>query len=132
MTPEEAVKQLGNRLDKSERNALGTLFHAVAATAKADETRRCVVKVQELATFIKCRTLAEAVHADTRGEVQGIINRLESLADEIKRSGGLPEESLDPPTYCPPGMAISDGWRKADPPAGPHRHTLRGEETEGA
>ncbi len=80
MTPEEAIAELSDDLDADDRNALGMLFDAVAATAKAEgkanETRRCVARVK----------IWTARQAWSEGR-QRAVNW--ELGNEILRSGGL-------------------------------------------
>ena len=100
MTPEEAIAELVNTgiltTLASDAGVVRTLIDACVATAKATakaaERQRCVAKVEELTTFIANKTLPKAKHVDTRGTVQGIINRLLSLRAEILHGAGLEPE----------------------------------------
>lgn len=77
MTPEEAVKQLTERLTTGRLETVKKLIDACVATAKADETRRCAARVKRRSNAT-CDTL--------------IIAFGKGLANDILVTGGLDPE----------------------------------------
>lgn len=89
MTPEEAMRsKFAVNMPDSDRPTLKLLLDAIKAT----ETWRCVAKVRDLATFIPGSHLSDSQNAETRGEIRAIVNRLDTLANDILITGGLEAE----------------------------------------
>lgn len=85
MTPQEAVDEMVAHvyIDPEESPAVLGIIEAVEATAKADETRRCVAETKELAESNKVAL------CDSTGDVRYLLH---VHATHLLTTGGLEVE----------------------------------------